>query len=174
MRNCKYRLTKENAYACKALAEHIALRKASTSQSDCVADMGELSLFLSIVMSTVCDKSSAVQPTGDSSTIQRVLLYIHKHYAQEIHLEDIGKHANISISYLSHEFPKYTGKSVYEYVLGCRVTAARAFIASGVSLTDTAYRCGFSGYSSFLRVFRRIAGKTPNQYRKELLNAMPE
>lgn len=57
-------------------------------------------------------------------------------------------------------------RSVYDYILYRRVLQAKEMIHSCMNLNETAYRCGFSDYSSFLRSFKKMTGMSPNAYRK--------
>ena len=82
-------------------------------------------------------------------------------------LEDIARRFAISVSYLSHEFTSYAGRSVYEYILYRRVQLAKENLLTDMSLSEVADRSGFGDYSGFLRSFRRMTGMAPNAYRKQ-------
>jgi AraC-like DNA-binding protein len=43
---------------------------------------------------------------------------------------------------------------------------AKALISSACPLSEVAFQCGFNDYSSFLRVFSKMAGMSPSAYRK--------
>ena len=100
--------------------------------------------------------------------MQRVMAYINEHYAQPLTLDEIADAFFISKSYLSHEFVRYTNTSVYEYIQFRRICGAKLLIASGVTLTDAAFQCGFNSYSSFLRTFRKTAGISPTDFQRNL------
>ena len=108
----------------------------------------------------------AVEPIVVNEAMQDVLAYINEHYTTSIKLETLARQFGVSVSFLSHEFVKYTGRSVYDYVLYRRVLLAKEMISSGIPLSDVAFQCGFNDYSSFLRAFTKIAGVSPSAYRK--------
>lgn len=96
----------------------------------------------------------------------QVVSYIGDHYMEPLTLDVIAQRFNINKYYLAHEFADAMGTSVHQYLLVCRVSAAKRMIASGESMTETAYRCGFNDYSSFLRAFSKIVGRSPSAFRR--------
>ena len=106
---------------------------------------------------------------GTNSVIQEVLTYINNHYTQQLRISDLAHRFGVSESYLSHEFSRFTNRSIYDYILYRRVTLARRQMLGDDSLNAIAYQCGFNDYSNFLRSFTRIAGISPSKYRKQLL-----
>jgi AraC family L-rhamnose operon regulatory protein RhaS len=62
-----------------------------------------------------------------------------------------------------------TNVSPNEYLTRCRVEAAMRLLRSGsfLSITDVAFRTGFSSSQYFATVFRRFAGCTPTDYRHD-------
>ena len=107
--------------------------------------------------------------SGTNSVIQEVLTYINNHYTQQLRISDLAHRFGVSESYLSHEFSRFTNRSIYDYILYRRVTLARRQMLGDDSLNAIAYQCGFNDYSNFLRSFTRIAGISPSKYRKQLL-----
>ena len=103
-----------------------------------------------------------------NSIIQEILSYINNHYTQPIRIENLARSFGVSVSYLSHEFVRFTNRSVYDYVLYRRVMLARQQMMGTASLNDIAYQCGFNDYSNFLRSFGKVVGMSPSQYRKQL------
>ena len=122
--------------------------------------------FMSIICQAMSRANEASEPIVVNEAMQDVLAYINEHYTTPIKLEPIARQFGVSVSFLSHEFVKYTGRSVYDYVLYRRVLLAKELIASDRPLNEVAYHCGFNDYSSFLRSFTRLAGQSPSAYRK--------
>ena len=103
-----------------------------------------------------------------NTIIQEILSYINNHYTQPIRIENLARSFGVSVSFLSHEFVRFTNRSVYDYVLYRRVMLARQQMLGTASLNDISYQCGFNDYSNFLRSFGKIVGMSPSQYRKQL------
>lgn len=123
-----------------------------------------VSRICAIIASTEALTSTVVS----NSIMQQVLTYINSNYTQPIKIAELARRFNVSVSYLSHEFTKYTNRSVYDYVLYRRVMLAKEMIYTDISLNTIAYQCGFNDYSNFLRMFHKLVGVSPNQYRRQL------
>lgn len=123
-------------------------------------------------LTTICDivgrSEAQTETVMPNSIMQKVLIYINSNYTQPMKIADIARRFNISVSYLSHEFARYTNRSIYEYILYRRVMLAKEMMHTEVSLNSIAYQCGFNDYSNFLRMFSKIVGLSPRQYRTQL------
>ena len=102
------------------------------------------------------------------SMIRDVTAYIDANFDKPVKGDDLAKRFGVSISYLSHEFTRITGRSIYDYVLYRRIELAREMIHTDKSLQDIAARCGFRDYSNFLRVFRKSTGISPSEFRRQI------
>lgn len=101
------------------------------------------------------------------SLIREVTAYIDNNFNHSIKGDDLARRFGVSVSYLSHEFTRITGRSVYDYVLSRRITLARQLMETDMPLQDIAVKCGFHDYSNFLRVFRKETGVSPSVYRRQ-------
>jgi AraC-like DNA-binding protein len=123
-------------------------------------------------MSLLCRTTRRTDPVESdafgSGIIQEILEYINNHYTQPIRIENLARSFGVSVSWLSHEFSRFTNRSVYDYVLYRRVMLSRQQMLGSASLNEIAYQCGFNDYSNFLRSFGKIVGMSPSQYRKQL------
>ena len=109
------------------------------------------------------------QPVDRSETlIREVTAYIDANFDKPVKGDDLAKRFGVSISYLSHEFTRITGRSIYDYVLYRRIELARQMIHTDKSLQEIAVRCGFRDYSNFLRVFRKSTGISPSEFRRQI------
>ena len=142
-----------------------ALERARFTPSICPLEAGTFNL--SARFGTRTDPVEGENAFG-SSIIQEILSYINNHYTQPIRIENLARSFGVSVSYLSHEFVRFTNRSVYDYVLYRRVMLARQQMMGTASLNDIAYQCGFNDYSNFLRSFGKVVGMSPSQYRKQL------
>ena len=123
---------------------------------------------LNLLCRTMRDTSPVEGEDFGNGIIQEILSYINNHYTQPIRIENLARSFGVSVSWLSHEFTRFTNRSVYDYVLYRRVMLARQQMLGNASLNDIAYQCGFNDYSNFLRSFGKTVGMSPSQYRKQL------
>ena len=100
--------------------------------------------------------------------VNKVMSYVNENYSSPITVKEIAREFNISVSYHSHEFSRYTSRSVYEYILYRRVMLAKQMIYTGQSFSSICAQCGFPDYSNFLRMFKKYTGLSPSQYRDYL------
>jgi AraC family transcriptional regulator len=68
-------------------------------------------------------------------------------------------------------FRKSTGESPHQFVLRHRVERAKEMLrATEERVLDVAVACGFKTQQHFARVFRRMCGASPTEYRQEFLS----
>lgn len=89
-------------------------------------------------------------------------------YYKEFRLDDLAIKYNTSVSTLTHTFKKIVGVSVYEYLLSCRMAAAKTYLSkSDLSIGEIVEKCGFTDNSNFSRSFKKINNLTPLEFRKK-------
>lgn len=109
---------------------------------------------------------------------QRVMLantehYIRSHLDEELSLAQLSRRSGFSQAHFHRIFTGYFGKTPHEFVLSCRIEAAKAALRSDrCSLAELAASCGFSSQSHFSAQFKHFTGQTPLQYRKAVLSRL--
>lgn len=91
--------------------------------------------------------------------------HIDEHYAEDITLASAAAFVGFSKFHFSRLFKEYSGTTFYNVLRRRRIRAAQALLTSGHSVTDVAYRTGFSSLASFGRCFKEQTGMTPTEYR---------
>lgn len=102
--------------------------------------------------------------------IDSVISYINENLEEEINMDALAGTFFISKYHLSREFKKYTGTTLYRYVVQKRLIKAKGLILDGHPITSVYEKCGFGDYSNFFRAFKNEYGLTP----KEFLGVMEE
>lgn len=93
--------------------------------------------------------------------------FIETHCCDELSTEIIADACNISVSYLHKLFKTALNTTPGEYLLRCRISAARdLLINTDQSLNDIAYNCGFGSQSYFSCCFKKCVGVSPKDFRK--------
>ena len=102
--------------------------------------------------------------------IWRARNFIHQHFAEQLSLASVAKAAGISPGHLSEKFRQITGVNFVDYVGRIRVQQACARLGNGdARISEIAFDVGFQSLSQFNRVFKKVSGKSPTEYRAELL-----
>jgi two-component system response regulator YesN len=99
----------------------------------------------------------------------RARSYIERSYMRpELSLEEAAAELCVSPSHLSRVIKRGTGKSFVEYLAAYRVARAMAMLADrGMKMLEIADAAGFSSQHYFSRVFKRVCGISPSEYRSE-------
>ena len=90
-----------------------------------------------------------------------------REYADHFTLSALAMQYHISTSHLSHIFKSVTGYAPIEYLMICRLSAAKNLLSStDKGIKEIIDLCGFSDESNFSRTFREKVGMTPTEFRK--------
>ena len=104
----------------------------------------------------------------EKSPIGRAVLYLHRHFAEDITLDTLANLTHLSRSYFSELFRDSTGHTFKGYLIDLRMrNACRLLANTDMSVTDICYACGFESFSNFMRTFKARLGKTPLGFRSE-------
>lgn len=99
-----------------------------------------------------------------------IMRYIAENYADNLNVGTLADSFRFSRSYFSTRFKELSGTNVHEYILSCRIAAAKQMLTDGQkSVADIAYSCGFSSAAVFIRAFKTQTGASPLSYRKHHL-----
>lgn len=112
-------------------------------------------------------KAGSATESQESIRIKEMMNYIQSHYHDCLTLFDIASAAHISERECLRCFQKALGTPPIQYLMKYRVSvAAEHLLTSDAPVTDIAAACGFDSPSYFTRIFKRMIGKTPSEYRK--------
>ena len=96
--------------------------------------------------------------------------YIEQHYQEDIAIQDVAAAINYSDAYFCKVFKENFEKSFVTYLKEFRVQKAKCLLADvRVPVKDVSIRVGYRDSSYFTRVFKRLQGETPSEYRARIL-----
>jgi len=96
-----------------------------------------------------------------------VTTYVNKHYGDDISLDVLADGLNLSSGYLSSYFKENFGYSFSEYLNEIRISKAKEMLMdSNSSIRQISLQVGYQNVSSFIRMFKRITGVPPGQFRR--------
>ena len=111
-------------------------------------------------------KIETCRPRAEPVAIWKARKYIEEHADEELSLTKVAKVVNMDANYLSENFKQVTGMKFVAYVARARFEKACSLLHDGdLRISDIAFAAGFQSLSQFNRVFKRLAGKSPTQFR---------
>lgn len=142
----------------------------TASSSSYVRDMkinSVLCELLCAIMEVSWNPDSIKKGSTKSLDTGAVKNYIDSNFTKNISLESVAKEFNVNKSYLVRSFKEDFGITVNNYILQQRILMAKNELRfTGKILDLIAEECGFSDSNYFIRMFKKIEGTTPGEYRK--------
>jgi len=97
--------------------------------------------------------------------------FVHAKMEDELSLRELAQSVGLSTPHFSEMFRNSTGESPHQFVLRQRVERAKEMLREAeMRVLDVAVACGFKTQQHFARVFRRICGASPTEYRYDALS----
>lgn len=96
-------------------------------------------------------------------------MYINKNYMKDITLSTVANEIYITSGYLSTLFKQVTGDSFVNYLNKVRIDHACELLKDvRLKTYEVAYLVGFQDEKYFTRVFKKLKGHNPSQYKKHI------
>ena len=112
--------------------------------------------------------SALCRTDGASDYVKEAICYIGQNFARDISLDSVAEAIGISSYYLSRIISQELGITFVEYLTGLRIVqAAKLAATTRLSLKQIAERTGYPNDAYLCRVFKKYAGKTIGQIRRE-------
>ena len=104
-----------------------------------------------------------------SPIVQKTILIIESDLSADLSLSALADAHNISAGYLSTVFKKETGKTLTQFVIERRIKHATKLLESThLQIQTIALHCGIMDVQYFSKIFKKITGKTPKEYRESV------
>lgn len=98
--------------------------------------------------------------------MRKLLDYISLHYKEEIRLNDIAQHLNLSTASFCRCVKQATGQTFIAYLNNYRLNKFCELLQSDTTqrINELAWACGFSDIPYFNRLFKKVKGMTPSAW----------
>lgn len=101
--------------------------------------------------------------------ITRAKQFIEEHHKEDLSLGMVAKAVNTSTFYFCKMFKKATGINFTDYLSRIRIEKAKNLLLNpNLRISEIAYEVGFQSLTHFNRIFKKLAGQSPTQYRAHL------
>lgn len=119
------------------------------------------------VLYTFAEKVKQVKDERYSKTITTCKDYIYKHIYDDINHNDIANKVELSPKYLSYLFKKEVGMTVSEYIQQSKIEEVKKLLTyRKTPISEICSLLNFNDQSYFTKVFKKVVGITPKQYRE--------
>jgi len=107
---------------------------------------------------------------AEPPVIAKARAYIHEHQTEELSLGQVAKAVNTSSFYFCKMFKKVCGINFTDYVVRVRIEKSKNLLLNpNLRISEIAFEVGFQSLTHFNRVFKKILGQSPTDYRAQLL-----
>ena len=108
---------------------------------------------------------------GYSNLVRKALIHIDMDLSADLTLSTIATLLDVNPSYLSTVFKKETGQTLTEYVTGKRIDHAIFLLNStNMQIQTIAQYCGIPDVCYFTKIFKKIIGKSPTEYKNHIMH----
>lgn len=99
--------------------------------------------------------------------VYRAIAFVKQHFCEPITLADVAQSASLSKFHFCRVFRHEMQRSFRDHLRGLRIARAQTLLGdTRLTVTEIAFAVGFNDLSNFDRVFAKIVGVTPSDYRK--------
>ena len=110
------------------------------------------------------------QENAEPPVIRRAKEFIQEHQSEDISLGLVAKAVNTSTFYFCKMFKKMTGINFTDYLSRVRIEKSKNLLLNpNLRVSEIAFEVGFQSLTHFNRVFKKVLGQTPTDYREQLL-----
>lgn len=104
---------------------------------------------------------------GKNYSIELAKDYIEDHYFEPLTLNMVADKVGITPAYLSSLFSQHMGVTLIDYLNEVRIDHACVYLKQNYFKTyEIAYKVGYRDEKYFSKVFRKVKGMTPSEYKR--------
>jgi AraC-like DNA-binding protein len=125
--------------------------------------------FFAEQLSALINQIVVEERNAEPPLVQKARAYIEAHKMEPLSLTDVAKAAGASVFHFCKVFRKATGLKFTDYVTRVRLEDARTQLLNpNRRISEIAYDVGFQSLTQFNRMFKRVFGEAPTEFRAHL------
>lgn len=141
---------------------------AIAASNDYIRDMRineKLGQLLTVLMETSWNKEARVLEPRKMD-IRRIKSYLDEHFREKITLESVAARFYVDKHYLARRFKAEYGTTVTQYIHHLRITEAKWMLRfTDKTVERIGLECGAGELTYFSRLFKKLEGMSPTEYR---------
>lgn len=110
------------------------------------------------------------QQNAEPPMIAKAKAFIQEHQTENVRLQEVAKAINMNKFYFCKRFKRVTGISFTDYLTRIRMEKCKNLLLNpNLRVSEIAFESGFQSITNFNRVFKKILGQSPTDYRRHLM-----
>jgi AraC-like DNA-binding protein len=120
-------------------------------------------------VATLSNQVIVQRDNAEPPAITRAKAFIQEHHSEDLSLGQVAQAAHMSTFYFCKMFRKFTGLNFTEFLSRVRIEKARNLLLNpNLRISEIAYEVGFQSLTHFNRVFKKLLGQSPTEFRAHL------
>lgn len=103
----------------------------------------------------------------EQNRLKLVYSFIENNFQRNITIDEMGQLTHLSKAAFCRYFKKMTRLTFTEFLNQFRIEQAKRLLKEDKNVTETCYECGFESLSYFNRIFKKVVGQNPIQFKKK-------
>jgi AraC-like DNA-binding protein/ligand-binding sensor protein len=125
--------------------------------------------FFAEELSTGINQMVLEKQNSEPPLVRKAREYVEQHKLERISLATVARAAGANVSYFCRVFKKTTGLTFTDYLTRVRLQHAKAQLLNpNRRISEIAYDVGFQSLTQFNRMFKRVLGQSPTEFRAHL------
>lgn len=150
--------------------KHVSTYLNDISNLLAIKDYNKLIKFSHTFMEKLLDYVKANYNKKSHFIIDRVVEYVNENYNSTISIEEVASRFSLNPFYFSKLFKEYQKNNFVDYLTEVRINKAVELLKEeSLNIKEIAYEVGYQDPNYFSRVFKKIVGISPKDYRNRFL-----
>ncbi|MNR15993.1 Bifunctional transcriptional activator/DNA repair enzyme AdaA [compost metagenome] len=148
------------------IKKRLSLRSFQPKTEEIVDTTDRMAYFLQLQEQIMKMMDELALQRGGQDLMQKAKIYMDANITKSLSLEDVAEYLGITPPYLSLLFKKVFKETFVQYRITKRIELAKRMLEMPHYKTnDIAYEIGYENYPHFSRMFKKVTGLSPLEYR---------
>lgn len=118
------------------------------------------------IMNLVSRKRSSPGDEVKNEYFKKIVEYVTQNFYKDITIQSLSRDYAMNANYLCQLFRRELGMTFTDYITGMRMNYSKELLEkTELTLEEIAGMSGYTDYFYFIRVFKKMTGSSPGQYR---------
>ncbi|WP_246240678.1 AraC family transcriptional regulator [Anaerocolumna sedimenticola] len=125
-----------------------------------------ISQVLALILAEAYDREKHNTTLEQNKYVTIIVRYMYKHLQENLTLEQISAEFELSKSYLNAIFQRYTQHAPMDFFINLKMKeACKLFRSTDMYIYEVAQKLGYNDQYYFSRIFKKVVGISPREYK---------